>query len=192
MKKIILFGDGGHCQSCIELVKSSKKFTIQYIITNSKKKKIYNINTLVECDNTIKFLLRKKLKNVLISFGQIYDYKKRYNLFCKLKKKGFFLPTIISKNSIVSKNLVLGEGSVIMQNCFVNFGVKIGQNTIINNSTNIEHGVKIGNNCHVSTGVIINGDCVIGDNCFIGSGSIIKHGATIKKNSFIKMGSIIK
>ena len=45
MKKIILFGAGGHCKSCIEIIENSSEYIIEYIldINPIKKKYIKNI-----------------------------------------------------------------------------------------------------------------------------------------------------
>jgi len=192
MIKLALIGDGGHCSSYLDMIEKIKGHKVCYILTNYKKKKIYGINCLPDSNKSYEFLKKKKINNIVIAIGQIRDYNIRKKIYDKLRNYKFNIPTLLSKNSIISSTLKIGIGSVIMQNTFINYGVRIGYNTIINNSCNIEHGVVIGDNCHISTGVIINGDCQIGNNCFIGSGTIIKQGIKIKNNSFIKMGSIIK
>ena len=45
MKKIVLFGAGGHAKSCIDVIEQEKKFKIIYLVDNLKKK-INNYNIL--------------------------------------------------------------------------------------------------------------------------------------------------
>ena len=192
-KKIALFGAGGHAVSCIDIIETEKKFTIECILDKYPvKKHLANYKIIQENDLNIENLKKKKIKNVVICIGQIKTSKIRNELFYKLKKKGFNFPVIKSPRSIISKRSKIEEGSIVFHNCVINADAHIGKNCIVNTSSLIEHGVKIGDNCHISTGAIINGDCVIGSDTFIGSGSILKQGLKLKSKTFIKMGSIIK
>ena len=40
--KIIVYGDGGHSTSCIDLIESTNKFKIVGVVSNKKLKKINN------------------------------------------------------------------------------------------------------------------------------------------------------
>ncbi len=190
MKKIILIGAGGHARSCIDVIKDTKKFKIEYLIEKEKsdnlcqfKKKTYNKKNLLK--------IFKKTKSALVSFGQIKDKFSRQKVYENLKKIGFKFPVIKSKSAYISKDSKILDGTIIMNKSFVNSNVTIGFNNIINTGSIIEHDVSIGNHNHIAPGAIINGGVQIGNNCFIGSGSIIKQGISIKNNSFIQAGQII-
>ena len=192
-KKIVLFGAGGHAISCIDVIERENKYKIEFILDKySSKKKIKNYRVIKESDENLKFLIKNKIYNVLITIGQIESSNIRVNLFKKLKKKGFKFPIIKSPFSIISKNSNINEGTIVLHNVVINSEAKIGKNCIINSSSLIEHGVIVGDNTHISTGAIINGDCSIGKNSFIGSGAIIRQGVKIKDYSFVKMGCLIK
>ena len=192
-KKIALFGAGGHAVSCIDIIETEKKFSIECILDKYPNRKyLANYKIIEENDLNIANLKKKNVKNVVISVGQIKTSKIRKDLFYKLKKNGFIFPVIKSPSSIISKRSKIEEGTVIFHNCVINAGANIGKNCIINSSSLIEHGVKIGDHSHISTGAIINGDCVIGNDTFIGSGSILKQGLKLKSKTFIKMGSVLK
>ena len=183
LKKIILIGGGGHCKSCIDIIEKTKKFRITGIIDNNKKKEILNYK-IIGNDSDLNSL-RKKFSYAFITLGQIKDYKKKLNLYKKIKKLKFKIPKILSPNSIVSKYSIIGEGTIIMQKCIIGQDVQIGENCIINNNALIEHDSIIKNNCHISTGAIINGNVIIGKNSFIGSGVVIKNNITIGENVII-------
>ena len=189
MKKILLIGNGGHCKSCIDVIESTKKFKIIGMIdTNSIN--IGNYKTIGTEKNLNQIF--KKTKNVHIAIGKIKISNSRLNLFKKLKKIGFSLPTIISPHSYVSKNAFLGEGTIIMHGAIVNSYVTIGKNCIINSKSLIEHDVTIGDETHVATNATVNGSVRVGKNCFIGSSSVIKQGISIKPNSFIRANYLVK
>ena len=189
MSEIILIGAGGHAKSCLEVIRENKNFKVVGYIS-SLQSKIKIIKYLGQDKNLLK--IRKKYKNVHLAIGFIKDYKHRLRLINKINKLKFHFPKIISKNSLVSKNAKIGNGTIIMNFCIVNYDAQIGSNSIINNKALIEHDVTIGSNCHISTSATINGNCEIGDNTFIGSGTIVNNGIKIGNNCLIGSGLTIK
>tara|TARA_B100001057_G_scaffold210558_1_gene211117 strand:- start:3851 stop:4432 length:582 start_codon:yes stop_codon:yes gene_type:complete len=188
--KIAIIGSGGHAKSCIEVIEGIKNIKIVGLIDNDPSKKIGKYKVICNEKNIIK--LKKITKNLILGIGSLRDNLKRTMIFNKFKRLGFYFPSLISKNSFISKNSKIGEGTIIFHHVFINSGSEIGKNCIVNNKSLIEHDVKIHDHCHISTGVIINGNCEVFKGSFIGSGSVILNNLKIEKNSFIKMGTIKK
>jgi len=188
--KVAIIGSGGHAKSCIEVIEGIKNIKIVGLIDNNLKKKIGKYKVICNEKNILK--LKTITKNLILGIGSLKDNSKRTKIFNRYKKLGFNFPSLISKNSFISKNSKIGEGTIIFNHVFINSGSVIGKNCIINNKSLIEHDVKIHDHCHISTGVIINGDCEILKGSFVGSGSVVLNNLKINKNSFIKMGSIKK
>lgn len=194
MKKICVFGSGGHAASCIDLIESTKEYEIIGIISENKKelgKKFLKKYKIIGTDKDYQKIL-KKCDNIVIG---VSFYKKlilRNKIFKELKNVGFKMPIICSPKSHISLGVTLGEGTQIFHGVTINKNVNIGNNCIINSHSLVEHDVAIYENCQISTGVILNGGCKIKENSFIGSGSILRENIVIKKNSFIRLGSVIK
>lgn len=191
MKNILVIGSGGHANSCIDVLLSTKKFKILGVILKDKKtinktqiKKTFLSTNLKK--------LTKKCKNAHISIGMIKNYQPRLKAYNEAKKLGYKFPIIISSESYVSNSSKLAEGIIVMHGSIINTNVIIKENSIINTRALIEHDVKIGRNCHISTGAIINGGSKIGDNTFIGSGAIVSNNIIIGNNCLISAGSFIK
>jgi len=191
MKKIILFGAGGHCKSCIEIIENSSEYIIEYILDiNPIKKKIHKKYKII---NEKKFkTFKASVKFGFVTLGQIKSYLNRKEIFDKLEKNNFRIPTLISSNSYISKYSKINKGSIIMNFAYIGPSVKVGKNCIINNRALIEHDSTIKDHCHISTGAIVNGNVKVGSGTFIGSGVILKNGISIGKNCIIGAGSIIK
>jgi len=171
-KNIILIGAGGHANSCINTIVSSKKFTISFLVNNSSDKKTNSteFKTINE-----KVFLKKKLegKNILIALGQLKTGELREDKFNFFKKRKCNFPVIKSNHSLISDNTKIKEGTIIMHY------------VIINNRVTIEHDCIIEDNVHIAPGAIILGGCHIKKNSFIGSGSVIKQCSVLKRNSII-------
>jgi len=187
-KKIILVGGGGHCLSCIDVINMENKFEIFGIVDKSP----VNIKKYVHLGNDNEIYKKKfKVKNILISIGQITNSKLRKKIYSKLLGLEYNFPTIISPLSYLSKDSQLGDGSIVHHNAIINSFSSIGDNCIINTGSIIEHETKIANHCHISTGSIVNGGVEIGECTFLGSNSAVKQGIKIGKNCVIGAGVFI-
>lgn len=183
MKKIIIIGAGGHANSCIEVIRSSKIYKIAYFVEEKKNLQIQPNKKII----TEKQFLKKKPKNknIHIAIGQLKDGKNREKIFKSYKKLKCNFPIIKSSSSIISKTSRIGEGSIIMHYAFINYNSKIGKNCIINTRATIEHDCIIEDNVHIAPGAIILGGSYIEKNSFIGCGAVIKQNSKIKKESII-------
>jgi sugar O-acyltransferase (sialic acid O-acetyltransferase NeuD family) len=183
-----MIGSGGHAISCADIIEESGSYKIVGIVTEEgdhdqsrlKYKRLGSDSDLVA--------LASKYKYAFIGLGQIKAPEIRRTLFQIVKDLDFSLPSIISKDSLVSHKATIGAGTIVMKGAIVNSGAVIGENCIINSGAIIEHGVVIQENCHISTGAVVNGDVNVGLGSFLGSGSCIKEGTTIGNFVVVGMG----
>jgi len=190
-ENIVIIGNGGHANSCIDVIEKIEKFNIIGFV--DKKLDVNDLNygySIIGKDEDLDKIF-KNTKNAAMGIGYIKDPKVRANLFIKALDIGFKFPPLLSPNAYVSNQALIGDGTIVMHGAIVNAGVKIGKNCIINTGAIIDHDVSIGDNCHISTGAIINGQCKIDICTFVGSGSVLRENIQIGKNCFIAMGSKI-
>lgn len=191
MEPIILIGGGGHCISCIDVIKSGNKFKIIGILDTSDKvgNSVLGI-PIIGTDSDIPNIIRK-CKNFLITVGQIKSPLIRCKIYDLVKKNEGTLPIIISSRAYVSSSAFIDEGSIIMHNVLVNSYAKIGKNCIINTGALIEHEVIIEDFCHVSTHSVINGQVKVGKNSFLGSNSVIANNISLPEDIIVAAGACI-
>lgn len=195
MKKIILFGFGGHAVSCLDIIIENNFDIIGYVDNEKKKiysKKFYDIEHLGNDFQINEIFKKYKSFYGLVSFGSYLSLKKRSNLYNRLKALGIKFMPIISSSSYISKISRIENATIIMHKAIINIGVTIKNNCIINNGVIIDHESTINNNCIISPGVIINGQVKVGENTFIGSGAVISNNVEIGKNCIIGAGVILK
>lgn len=190
-KNIILIGGGGHCKSCIELIRATGQYNIRGILDLPSElgKNVLGIEVVGTDDDYSN--LHNERNEFLVTVGQIKTPETRIKIFEKLKSINARIATVIAPTAYVAGSAIVEEGSVVMHNTFVNAGVKIGVNNIINTGAIIEHDAVIGNHNHISTGSVINGDCIIGNGNFIGSGSCLVNGIRVNDHIVIGAGSIV-
>ena len=191
-KDILLIGAGGHAESCIDVLEAEGIFRIKGIIgTKDEVGKTLLSYPILGTDENLQYWINR-IRNVLVTVGQITNAQKRVDLYDIAKKFNGIFPVIVSPNAYVSRSAAIGEGTIIHHGAIINAGTVVGTNCIINSLSLIEHGSKVGNHCHISTGARINGKVVVGDCAFVGSGAIIRENITIGKKAIVGMGAIIK
>ena len=191
MESIILIGAGGHCLSCIDVIRSAKNYEIIGILDTSEK--VGNVVSgikIIGTDDDIQVLV-KKHNNFLISIGQIKSSEKRIRIYETVKKYGGNLPVVISPNAYVSPSVIVGEGSIIMHNTLINAEAVIGKCCIINTGALIEHEAVIGDFCHVSTHAVVNGQVTVGKKSFLGSNSVVANNISLPDDIIVAAGACI-
>jgi sugar O-acyltransferase (sialic acid O-acetyltransferase NeuD family) len=188
MDDLILFGGGGHCRSCIDVIESEGRFRIAGIVDVKEKlgQQVLGYE-IIATEEDLPGLTRR-YGYFFITIGQIKSPDIRIKQYETLQGFGMNLPVIISPMAYVSQHSTIGDGTIVMHNAFVNAGASIGKNCIINTGAIIEHDVEIGDHCHISTGALVNGGTKIGMKTFFGSNSSTVQYIEIGEDSIIASG----
>ena len=191
-KPLLIIGSGGHFKSCLDVIEESKIFYVYGLISKIDKigSKICGYKVLSQSDNYKKFY-KLGIRNAFIAVGQIKNSDKRKKIFYNLKKSNFDLPSFVSKTSKLSKNVKIGEGSIIHKICHIGRDVQIGKCNIINTASIIEHDCSIGSHVHICPGAVISGGCTVGDGTFIGAGATIMQEINIGKCVTVAAGAVV-
>jgi sugar O-acyltransferase (sialic acid O-acetyltransferase NeuD family) len=190
MKKLILIGAGGHCISVIDVIETSKEYSIEGILDIKEKIGECVLGHKVIGDDSIIEELSLD-HHFLITIGHLGNPTLRKKIIANLDSNNAKLATVISANAYISPSAKIEHGSVIHHGSIVNANAQIGKHCIINTAAIIEHDVTIGDNNHISTSSVINGGCSIGDNTFIGSKSVIIQAVNICNNVCLGAGSVV-
>lgn len=191
MRSLILVGGGGHCKSCIDVIRMSGEYEIKGILDTADKvgSEVSGIK-IIGTDESI-FELAESGNNFLITIGQIRSATLRIKIFQKIKESGGKLPVIVSPRSYVSITASLSEGTIVMHDAVINAEAKIGRACIINTGALIEHEAEIGDYCHISTNSVVNGQVHVGSMVFIGSNSVIANNLLIPEETIVAAGASV-
>jgi UDP-perosamine 4-acetyltransferase len=80
-----------------------------------------------------------------------------------MAKKHFKPAAIIHPSAIISTEVEIGEGTVILQGAIVSTGSKIGENTIVNEGVVVDHDCVVGKNVHLSPRTTIGSNSIVAD-----------------------------
>ena len=191
MKSLILVGGGGHCKSCIDVIRISGEYKITGILDTADNvgSEVSGIK-IIGTDELISDLARQD-NDFLITIGQIRSALLRREIYRKIKESGGSLPVIISPRAYVSASAAIEEGTIIMHDVVVNAEAKVGKACIINTGALIEHEAQIGDYCHISTNSVVNGQSRVGNMVFIGSNAVVVNNIIIPDETVVAAGASI-
>lgn len=176
MDKLYIYGSGGHA------------LVVKDIALRCGYKDIELIDDLNKNFKSFEDIKHNTYVPFFIAIG---DNKTRQKLFKKVKNNNFQIINLIDPSSILSNNISIKKGVLIMPNVVINAKAKIGDGVILNTACIIEHENIIEDFVHISPNVALAGNVTIKQNTHIGIGSSCIQGLNIGQNSIIGAGSVI-
>ena len=192
-KKIAIFGAGGHATVVTNEINKLKDYEIvAYFVSD-----LHNLD--INCNYKKKMLQinKKNLLNLvknsvsgIIAIGNNILRKKIVDN-SRLISRSFKWEKIISKDSVVSSTVTVGDGTIIMSGCIVNPYSKIKNHCLINTGSIIEHENIFEDYSSVGPGVITGGNVKVGKFSHLGMGSVVLEKINVKNNVLIGANSFV-
>tara|TARA_B110000438_G_scaffold301234_2_gene355607 strand:- start:428 stop:1102 length:675 start_codon:yes stop_codon:yes gene_type:complete len=188
MKKIIIFGGGGHAkivQDCIKLIKNFKVIGFidekNYNSTITKKMKY-----LGTTNNLNKIVKGQSLKNLMgvVAIGSNITRKEVVLEVNKINKH-FKWSNIIHPSAIISNTAKIGDGNMFLAGSIICSDAKIDNHVSINTGTHLDHDNIFSDFSSTGPGVATGGNVKVGKLSFLGIGATIKHNVSIGNNTVI-------
>ena len=174
-----LYGANGHCKVIIDILKK-KNIPINSIFDDNKA-----VHSIFEFP-VERFRDEICQGEFIISIGNNVSRKKIAE-----KLKGMKFATAIHPSAIISSNVTIDVGSVVMGKALINAAASIGKHCIINTASIVEHDCKINNFVHISPGAILAGLVTVGEGAHIGIGAKIIPQIKIGAWSVIGAGAVV-
>ncbi|XXM72451.1 acetyltransferase [Lysinibacillus sphaericus] len=190
MKKLILWGCGGHAREVAHLCGQSGIEVSGFLDERFEMKGRFVDD--IEVLGTLKDIrhLRDQAYVLCSSVGDP-ALKKRFSELTR--SAGFqFPPPLIHPGVYISKRNKIGSGSIICEGAIMTTNVTIGEHVIINRGANISHDNKIGDYATIGPGANIAGNVTIKEGAYIGIGSSIREKTAIGAWSTIGGGAFVK
>lgn len=129
--------------------------------------------------------------SMLIGLGYKNMNNTRKVKFKEAKKLGYNLTSFIHPSAIISDNVTLGEGNIILENTVISYKSSIGNGNIIWNGCVLSHEIILGNYNYIAPGVTIGGGATLIDNCFIGMNSVIGGHIVLQNHTLVGAMSFV-
>ena len=181
MKKIVIIGAGGHGKVIAEI--AAKVGHEEIVFLDDDEQRIncgkYKVIGKISAANSID-------ADKIVAIGNAQLRKQIQESIPKEK-----MVTLIHPNAIVSGDVRIGAGTVVMAGAVINPGVTIGKGCIINTSSSVDHDCIIGDYSHVAVGAHICGTVKVGDLVWIGAGAVVTNNVEICDEAFLGAAALV-
>ncbi|WP_395059689.1 acetyltransferase [Flavobacterium sp.] len=177
---IVLYGASGHCKVIIDILQSNNQ-VIDAIIDDAPKIN-FILGLIILNSSEFHF---SNTQNMILSIG---NNKVRKKLASKLTAN---FVTAIHPKAIVSNDVIIGKGTVVMAGAIINPDAKIGSHCIVNTGAVVEHDCVVADFAHISPNASLAGGVFVGEGSQIGIGATVIQGIKIGKWVTVGAGSVI-
>jgi sugar O-acyltransferase (sialic acid O-acetyltransferase NeuD family) len=186
-KSVIIIGYSGHAYVLIETALENGFNIIGYSDKEELKYNPYNFKYL-GFEKEDNFIGWRNDVSFVIGLG---DNRIRQNIASLIESKGKIIETVIHHTALISKKVLIGDGTFINKNVSVNAFASIGKHVILNTGCIIEHECVLNDAVHIGPGAVLAGNVKVDERTFIGANAVIKQGITIGKDVIIGAGAVI-
>jgi len=109
----------------------------------------------------------------------------------RLTAAGVDIATVVHPSAVISRDVVLGKGCLIVAGAIVNIGSRLGMGCIVNTGATIDHDCVLGDGVHICPGANLGGGVHVGEASWIGIGSAVRHGVRIGTGVTVGAGAAI-
>ncbi len=180
---IYIIGAGGHGQVVADALIALGMKPSGFLDDNENLNSVFGIPII----GPIKLALKLEGKFVVA----IGNNKKRKEMVEMLDLDNNKYLTVIHPSAIISKNVKIGHGSMILGGVVINTGTEIGNHVIINTLSSVDHHNKVGDFVHIAPGTHTGGNVHIEEGAFLGIGVSVLPGKKISKWSQVGAGAVV-
>lgn len=188
---VFVYGASGHAKVVIDQIEHERTYQIGCLVDDNPSmvgKSLFGYQITEGGDALLELSEREGVKHCVIAVGNNLT---RSKIFMWLKDNGFKFIHVIHPFSYIGRDVVIGEGTVVMAGAVINCEAKIGENVIINTGATVDHEAIIGKDSHIAPGCHLCGGVEIGNGTLVGAGTTITPGISVGDNVIIGAGSTI-
>jgi acetyltransferase-like isoleucine patch superfamily enzyme len=183
---IIIIGSAGHAKVIIDIIEKMKVYQI-IGLTNAKpipNETVLSYPVLGTDDDLLNIYNQEAILNFCIAVGDNWTRQKVKEKLLHNFPNAVF-PCIIHPSAQIGRDVLIGQGTVIMAGAIINTGSKIGDFVILNTKCSIDHDNTIGDFVSAGPNSTTGGDVAIGSFSVLGLSATIKRGISVGNNCVV-------
>ena len=183
--KLMILGAGGHGRVVAEIAQLSGKYTDIAFLDDKSPETSFPYPYIGKCET---FADYQKDFDFFIAIGNAAI---RRRLQTEVEAVRGNIVTLVHPSAIISHDVTIGKGTVIMAGAIINTGAKIGDGVILNTASSVDHDCVVADFCHVSVGAHLCGTVYLGTGTWVAAGATVINNINICPDCLIGAGSTV-
>lgn len=190
MKKLLVFGAGGHAKVVIDIARLMGYQVLAVFDDNEQKHGHFLWDIPIKGNQQALITVAQQEENTLF-FIALGNNAVRLQLAQKFQQAGLQAATLIHPSAVIASHVTIGSGTVIMAGACINSDTHIGEQVIVNTSAVVEHDCMIADGVHLAPTVALCGAVTIGSQSLIGVGAKVIPCIKIGHSATIGAGAVV-
>ncbi len=192
MKKILIFGTGGHSKVIVDIILHEGEYEIAGFIDNALNvnKTVLGYKVLGQDEDLANLITDNSIIGGVIAIGDNYSREKITRNIYKFYKNFTFI-NCIHPSAQIASDVSMGVGNVIMAGSVVNSSTSIGSHCILNTNSSVDHDNVMLDFSSIAPNAATGGNVQIGERSTLGIGSTVLEGISIGPDSLVGGGSLV-
>jgi len=183
-KKLCIVGAGGHGRVVAEIAAAVGYKDICFVDSSFPKIKTALSRDIVGADLSAV----NSDYHVFVALG---DNKARMIQIERAVAENRILPNLVHPAAVISENVTMEAGTVVMAGVIVNSGTRIGVGVILNTRSTIDHDCVIEDGAHIAPGALLAGGVHVGRGSWVGIGALVRENVHIGSNAIVGAGTLV-
>lgn len=192
MHNVIVFGASGHGRVILDCLEKAGLYQMIGFVDSFKQKgqKINGYPILGDEYDLPHLILENNIEGGIVAIGDNWQRSCMVNRIKDICPEFNFV-SIVHPNAIVSDNVKIGIGSVLMPGVIVNTNAVIKDFCILNTNSSLDHDGCMENFSSLAPNVTTGGNVFLGEYSIIGIGSNVLENVSIEEHSVIGGNSLV-
>ena len=188
--RVIILGCGGHGRVILDILQNMENVQVIGFLEDNPKfaGKIINGIKVFGNRTLLPQLFEDGTNGIVIGVGDNYI---RADLFVQAKGMGFEMINAIHPRAIISEDVRIGQGVVVMAGAVINIGTKIGDNVCVNTGATVDHDNILADHSHIYPGANLTGGVTVGKYTYIGTNAAVNPYISIGSHVMVGSGAVV-
>lgn len=188
----MIIGSSGHAKVIIDIVQQEGRYNIAGLLDSFRDvgEQTLGFSILGQVEDLPELIKAHAIKGVIVAIGDNFvrsQVVRRVQEICP----DLPLASAIHPSASISKEVSIGEGTVVMAGASINSCSSIGRSCILNTHSSLDHDSVLEDFASIAPNATTGGNCHIGKYSAISIGAILVHGIHIGKHTVIGAGSLV-
>ena len=192
MKNIVIFGSSGHARVIVDIVLEQGQHKIAGILDKDREagQTEAGCPVLGSEDSLPRLMSDHGLAGGIIAIG---DNFLRSKVAAKVRSlcPDFTFVAAVHPKAAVARDVLIGEGTVVMAGVTINSSCSIGRHCVLNTASSLDHDSTVEDFASLAPGAITGGNVRLGRYAAIGIGATIKNNLRIGEHTVIGAGATV-
>ncbi len=190
LKKILIFGSGGHAKVVIDIIENSNEYQIYGLIDSFRPPHQIACGYEVIGDESILLKIRNEIYGGIVAIGDNWVRKKVVEKIMAIQPDFKFVHAI-HPSAVIGSSVKIADGTVVMAGTVINSNTTIKEHCIINTHASVDHDCSIGSFASIAPGSTLGGNVTVGACTAVSLGAKVIHSLNIGSHTVIGAGSTV-